>query len=315
MRVAMMFPGQGSQAVGMLGALLEADAAARETFEEASDALGYDLTGLVRKGPEAELDRTDRTQPAMLTAGVAVWRAWCSRQGPAPVAMAGHSLGEYTALVCAGAVEFADAVKLVRLRGELMQSAVPEGAGAMAAVLGLDDAQVEAACAQAGSVGVVEAVNFNAPGQVVIAGATAAVEKAIEVARAAGARRAVPLPVSVPSHCGLMAPAAGALAQALEAVKIRMPAIPVFHNVDAMPREDVNGIRGALADQVHRPVRWVQCMQAMHAAGAGLFVEAGPGRVLAGLARRIERAYKALPVEDPDTLEAAIRAAKGESDE
>jgi len=297
----------------MLGALMESDAPAREAFEEASDALGYDLAALVRDGPEADLNRTDRTQPAMLAAGVAVWRAWVARGGPEPVAMAGHSLGEYTALVCAGALDFRDAVRLVRLRGELMQSAVPEGAGAMAAVLGLDDAGIEAACAEAAGAGVVQAVNYNAPGQVVIAGSAGAVERAIELAKAAGARRAVALPVSVPSHCSLMAPAAQALAGALAEVAVGTPRVPVFHNVDAQIRTDPDAIRQALADQVHRPVRWVQCVAAMRGAGADLLVEAGPGRVLAGLVRRIDREAKAAAADDPATLQAAIDAALGES--
>ncbi len=313
MPFAMMFPGQGSQSVGMLGALTESDAPAREAFEEASDALGYDLAALVRDGAEADLNRTDRTQPAMLAAGVAVWRAWVARGGPEPVAMAGHSLGEYTALVCAGALDFRDAVRLVRLRGELMQSAVPEGAGAMAAVLGLDDAGIEAACAEAAGAGVVQAVNYNAPGQVVIAGSAGAVERAIELAKAAGARRAVALPVSVPSHCSLMAPAAQALAGALAEVAVGTPRVPVFHNVDAQIRTDPDAIRQALADQVHRPVRWVQCVAAMRGAGADLLVEAGPGRVLAGLVRRIDREAKAAVADDPATLQAAIDAAQGES--
>lgn len=313
MPVALMFPGQGSQSVGMLGSLTQSDAPAREAFEEASQALGYDLAALVREGPEADLNRTDRTQPAMLTAGVAVWRAWVARSGPEPLAMAGHSLGEYSALVCAGALEFADAVRLVRLRGELMQSAVPQGVGAMAAVLGLDDAGIEAACAEASEAGVVEAVNYNAPGQVVIAGAAAAVERAIELAKSAGARRAVALPVSVPSHCRLMAPAAEALAEALADVAVGVPRVPVFHNVDARPRTDPDAIRAALAEQVHRPVRWVQCVAAMRSAGADLLVEAGPGRVLAGLVRRIDREAKAAAADDVATLEAAIDAARGES--
>jgi len=295
----------------MLGALIESDTPARQAFEEASEALGYDLAALVREGPEADLNRTDRTQPAMLTAGVAVWRAWVGRGGPEPVAMAGHSLGEYTALVCAGALDFRDAVRLVRLRGELMQSAVPEGAGAMAAILGLDDAGVEAACAEASDAGVVEAVNYNAPGQVVIAGAAPAVERAIELARAAGARRAVALPVSVPSHCALMAPAAEALAGALADVTVMTPRLPVFHNVDAESRADPDAIRRALSEQVHRPVRWVQCVGAMRSAGSDLLVEAGPGRVLAGLVKRIDREAKAAAADDPATLEAAIEAARG----
>ncbi len=313
MSVAMMFPGQGSQSVGMLAELMEAEPAAGDTFREASDVLGYDLASLISVGPESELNRTDRTQPAMLAAGVAVWRAWQARGGPAPVAMAGHSLGEYTALVCAGALEFPAAVRLVQLRGQLMQEAVPEGAGAMAAVIGLDDGQVEAACETASTAGVVEAVNFNAPGQVVIAGEAAAVSRALEAATEAGARRAIRLPVSVPSHCRLMTGVAGALADALGQVPVSVPSVPVFHNVDGKPRSHPEEIRQALADQVHRPVRWVACVNALVAAGAEQLVEAGPGRVLAGLARRIDRRTPALPVEDPASLETALQKATGES--
>lgn len=305
---AMMFPGQGSQAVGMLGALAESEPAVVATLEEGGKTLGYDLARLIREGPVEELNRTERTQPAMLAAGVAVWRAWLDRGGPEPEAMAGHSLGEYTALVCAGALDYADGLRLVQLRGQLMQQAVPEGAGAMAAILGLDDAAVEAACA--GIAGVVEAVNFNAPGQVVIAGDASAVAAAIERARAAGAKRAVPLPVSVPSHCRLMQPAAEGLADALAEVEIRAPRLPVVHNIDARPRNTPANIRAALAEQVRRPVRWVECVRAMQALGAGLFVEAGPGRVLSGLVRRIDRQLEARFADDPETLAAAISTAR-----
>ena len=311
MSIAVVFPGQGSQSVGMLAELIEADAAAASAFTEADEALGFSLSGLVRDGPVEDLGRTDRTQPAMLAAGVAAWRAWQARGGTRPVAMAGHSLGEYTALVCAGALDFGDALRIVRLRGELMQQAVPAGEGAMAAVLGLDDAAVSAACAQAESGGgVVEAVNFNAPGQVVIAGDAAAVERAIEAARAAGARRAVPLPVSVPSHCRLMGPVGDRLAEALAATRLLEPTIPVFHNVDAAARHDPEDIRRALAEQVRRPVRWVDCVRALQAAGADTLLEAGPGRVLTGLARRIDRQLTALAVDDPASLEAALAATR-----
>ncbi|MFU8895397.1 MAG: ACP S-malonyltransferase [Gammaproteobacteria bacterium] len=311
MALAVVFPGQGSQSVGMLGRLLSEEPAAAATFEEADAALGYALGALVREGPAELLNRTDRTQPAMLAAGVAAWRAWRARGGPLPVAMAGHSLGEYTALVCAGALDFADALRIVSLRGEWMQQAVPAGEGAMAAVLGLDDAAVIAACRAAeADGGVAEAVNFNAPGQVVIAGDTAAVARAIELAKEAGARRAMALPVSVPSHCRLMNRVGEQLALALAEVALQAPEIPVYHNVDAQPRQDVARVRSALAEQVRRPVQWVQCVQAMRAAGVGTLVEAGPGRVLCGLARRIDRQLAALPVDDPDTLAAALTAVK-----
>jgi [acyl-carrier-protein] S-malonyltransferase len=312
MAIAVIFPGQGSQSIGMLARLLAEQPAAAAAFEEASEALGYDLGALVASGPDELLNRTDHTQPAMLAAGVAVWRAWQARGGPLPEAMAGHSLGEYTALVCAGALDYADALRIVRLRGEWMQQAVPAGTGAMAAILGLEDDAIRAACAEAElGGGVVEAVNFNAPGQVVIAGDAAAVTRAIELAKSAGAKRAMALPVSVPSHCRLMDPVGEQLAAALAEVALEPPAVPVFHNVDAAPRQDVAGIRMALADQVRRPVRWVDCILAMQAAGVRTLVEAGPGRVLCGLVRRIDRSLAALPADDPDTLEAALAAVEG----
>ena len=311
MALAVVFPGQGSQSVGMLGRLLSEEPTAATTFDEADAALGYGLGALVREGPAELLNRTDRTQPAMLAAGVAAWRAWRAHGGPLPVAMAGHSLGEYTALVCAGALDFADALRIVSLRGQWMQQAVPVGAGAIAAVLGLDDAAVIAACQAAeADGGVAEAVNFNAPGQVVIAGDAATVARALELAKAAGARRAMALPVSVPVHCRLMNRVGEQLALALAEVSLQAPEIPVYHNVDAQPRQDVAQVRSALAEQVRRPVQWVQCVQAMRAVGVGTLVEAGPGRVLCGLARRIDRQLAALPVDDPDTLAAALTAVK-----
>jgi [acyl-carrier-protein] S-malonyltransferase len=309
---AFVFPGQGSQSVGMLARLLDEEPTAAAAFDEADAALGYPLRALVREGPAELLNRTDLTQPAMLAAGVAAWRAWKARGGPDPAAMAGHSLGEYTALVCAGALDFADALRVVRLRGEWMQRAVPEGQGAMAAILGLEDAAIRAACKEAETAGgVVEAVNFNAPGQVVIAGDAAAVARAIELAKAAGAKRAMALPVSVPSHCRLMGPVGEQLAEALGEVALRPPRVPVYHNVDARPRQAPDDIRAALADQVRRPVRWVDCIVAMRQAGIDRLLEAGPGRVLCGLARRIDRELAALPVDDPDTLAAALDAVKG----
>jgi [acyl-carrier-protein] S-malonyltransferase len=314
MGFGVIFPGQGSQSVGMLAHLLAASPAAAAAFEEADAALGYGLSGLVRDGPVESLNRTDRTQPAMLAAGVAAWRAWLAAGGPMPASMAGHSLGEYTALVCAGALDFGDALRIVRLRGEWMQQAVPEGEGAMAAILGLDDAEVIAACAAAeADGGVAEAVNFNAPGQVVIAGDAAAVARAIERARVAGAKRAMALPVSVPSHCRLMNPVSEQLAEALAGVALSAPRIPVYHNVDAAPRREPPLIRLALSEQVRRPVRWVECVRAMRDAGAGTLLEAGPGRVLCGLARRIDRALVALPLDDPYTLAAGLAAIEGDT--
>ncbi len=308
---AAVFPGQGSQSVGMLSAWAEGQPVIAQTFREASDALGYDLWRVVIEGPDAELNRTEVTQPAMLAAGVAAWRAWQAEGGPMPLCMAGHSLGEYTALVCAGSIDFADGVRLVAERGRLMQAAVPEGQGAMAAVLGLEDDVVRAACLDASQgTEVVEAVNFNSPGQVVIAGSAAAVARASALLAERGAKRVVPLPVSVPSHSSLMREAAEKMAKVLESVEIRSPAIPVLHNVDAAEHADPAALRAALVRQLHSPVLWVDSVRAMRARGAKALVEFGPGKVLAGLAKRIERDLSAYPVLDAATLEAAMTATK-----
>lgn len=311
MSLAMVFPGQGSQSLGMLSGFGDADPVVRATFDEASTVLGYDLWELVQDGPAEDLDRTDRTQPALLSAGVAVYRAWTRREGPRPAMMAGHSLGEYTALVCAGALDFEAAVDLVRFRGEIMQSAVPAGEGAMAAVLGLDDEQVAEACRRGAGDEVVAPVNFNSPGQVVIAGASGAVARAGEAATELGARRVVALPVSVPSHCALMAPAAEQLAARLATIEIRPPAVPVVHNTDARTHDQPDEIRRVLAAQLHQPVRWTDCVRAMTAAGVDVVVEAGPGKVLAGLNRRIDRGLGSFPVFDPSTLEKALDGIRG----
>lgn len=310
MSLAFVFPGQGSQSPGMLGALAAAQPIVGETFAEAAEALGYDLWALVQEGPEAELNKTEKTQPALLAAGVAVWRVWNARGGPPPAFMAGHSLGEYTALVCADALDFGAALQLVEFRGQVMQQAVPAGQGAMAAILGLDDADVVAACAEAARGEVVSAVNYNSPGQVVIAGSKAAVERAIEACKAKGAKRALPLPVSVPSHCALMRPAAERMAARLEAVALRAPAIPVVHNVDVALHTQPAAIREALVAQLYSPVRWVEIVRHLAAQGVDTLVEAGPGKVLAGLNRRIDKAMNALPVFDPDSLQAALQAAR-----
>jgi [acyl-carrier-protein] S-malonyltransferase len=304
--LAMVFPGQGSQSVGMLSALAEAFPQVGKTFAEASSVLGYDLWERVQNGPAEALNQTACTQPAMLAAGVATWRCWQAKTDVLPARMAGHSLGEYTALVCAGAMDFADAVALVEKRGEFMQNAVPAGVGAMAAILGLEDAQVEAVCVEAAQDEIVSAVNYNSPGQVVIAGNAAAVERAMELAKTAGARRALPLPVSVPSHCSLMQPAAEQLAEQLAGIEIQAPAIPVIHNVDARSHDDPAGIREVLAAQLYRPVRWVECVRAMRAQGISTLVEAGPGKVLAGLTKRIEKSLGAIPVQTADDLDKAI---------
>jgi len=308
MSLAFVFPGQGSQSVGMLAALGAAEPVVEETFAEASAVLGYDLWALCQKGPEAELGSTERTQPAMLAAGVATWRAWRQHGGPKPSAMAGHSLGEYTALVCSGAIDFRDAVDLVRFRGQIMQEAVPLGTGAMAAVLGLDDDEVASACREAEQGEVVEAVNFNAPGQVVIAGHATAVARAIEVAISRGAKRAVPLPVSVPSHSRLMLGAAARLAERLASVELRLPDVLAVYTVGVTTHQTPDGIRSALARQLHEPVRWAATVRALLAGGPTTLVECGPGKVLTALNRRIERRpdLAMLAVEDPDSLNAAL---------
>jgi [acyl-carrier-protein] S-malonyltransferase len=312
MSLAFVFPGQGSQSVGMLAALAAAEPVVEETFAEASAVLGYDLWALCQQGPEAELGSTEKTQPAMLAAGVATWRAWLRHGGPRPAAMAGHSLGEYTALVCSGALDFAAAVDLVRFRGQVMQQAVPLGQGAMAAILGLEDDQVVAACAEAEQGEVVEAVNFNAPAQVVIAGHASAVGRAIEAARARGAKRAVLLPVSVPSHSRLMVGAAERLAERLSAVEVRMPDVPAVYTVGVRTHESPDGIRRALKEQLFKPVRWSETVRVILASGVGTLVECGPGKVLTSLNRRIERRpeLRMMAVDDPDGLAAALAACR-----
>lgn len=315
MSVAMIFPGQGSQSVGMLADLAKAEPVVLETFAEASDCLGYDLWDLCQAGPEERLGQTDHTQPAMLTAGVAVFRAWNARGGAAASVMAGHSLGEYTALVCAGYLDFRQAVSLVRSRGEIMQAAVPAGSGALAAILGLDDETIASVCESAAPEGVVEPVNFNSPGQVVIGGEAAAVDRAIEVARERGARRAVRLQVSVPSHCSLMEGASRHLATLLSGVSLDPSGTPVIHNVDGAPRETDSAVRTALTRQLYLPVRWTQCIAAMKDAGARVFLEMGPGKVLTGLMRRIDRDLGALAVYDSESLDKAIGTLKGDGKE
>ena len=314
MTLAFVFPGQGSQSIGMLAALAAAEPVVRQTFDEASGVLGYDLWSLCQQGPESELGTTEKTQPAMLAAGVATWRVWLQRGGPIPVAMAGHSLGEYTALVCSQALDFRVAVDLVRFRGQAMQRAVPLGEGAMAAVLGLDDAELAAACHEAAQGQVVEPVNFNAPGQVVIAGHAAAVTRAIEAAKQRGAKRAMALPVSVPSHSSLMIGAADRLAERLVSVDLALPAVPAVYTVDVQTHQSPDGIRRALREQLFKPVRWADTVRAMIAGGVTTFVECGPGRVLTSLGKRIERRpeLRMLAVDDPDSLVAALTAVRGE---
>lgn len=309
-RIGIVFPGQGSQSVGMMADLADARPIVRETFDAASAILDHDLWKLVQEGPEEELGRTDRTQPVMLAAGVATWRAWREGGGPEPVAMAGHSLGEYVALVCAGALQFEHAVRLVAERGRFMQEAVPAGEGAMAAILGLEDDVVRTVCADAAQGEVLEPVNFNSPGQVVVAGAMQAVERAIDGARAAGARRALMLPVSVPSHCGLMRPAAERMRALLDETAFTAPRVPVLHNADVRAWRDPEAIRDALVRQLYSPVRWVETVRCMQSMGAAALVELGPGKVLAGLAKRIDRALPAVAVYDPASLDEALALAR-----
>lgn len=312
MSFAFVFPGQGSQSVGML-ADFAGESEVRATFNEASTALGYDLWALTQEGPPERLNSTEYTQPAMLAAGAALWRLWKARGGADPAEVSGHSLGEFTALVCAGALSLVEAADLVRYRGQVMQQAVPAGTGAMAAILGLTDEQVAASCAQAAQGEVVEAVNFNAPGQVVIAGARAAVERAIEAARAAGAKRAVALPLSVPSHCRLMAPAAQRLASRLAGVRLSGPVIRFVSAVDAAAHSDPDDIRQLLVRQLASPVRWQDTVRALAANGHAQIIECGPGKVLSGLNRRIEkRPDLACPtLEDRAALDAALAATRG----
>ena len=305
MKLAFVFPGQGSQSVGMMQGWGDR-AEVRATFAEASDALGQDLWALVAEGPADLLNQTVNTQPAMLAADIAAWRAWQAAGGAMPALLAGHSLGEYAALVAAGSLAFADAIRLVRFRAEAMQAAVPEGVGAMAAILGLDDDAVRAVCADAAAGEVVEAVNLNSPGQVVIAGNRAAVERAMVLAKEKGAKRALPLPVSVPSHSSLMLPAAEKLLAHLQTVAIAAPSIPVLHNTDVQSHAEPEAIRVALAKQLHTAVRWVETVQALKAAGIERVVECGPGKVLAGLGKRIDESLPAVALVDEASLAAAL---------
>jgi [acyl-carrier-protein] S-malonyltransferase len=308
-KLCFVFPGQGSQSVGMLAELAAAHPLVRQTFEEGSEALGVDLWQLSQQGPEADLNRTDNTQPAMLAAGVAVWRVWQAQGGSRPIAAAGHSLGEYSALVAAGRIAFGDAIPLVARRGRYMQEAVPEGQGAMAAVLGLSDDDVRAVCESAAHGEVVEPVNFNSPGQVVIAGAKDAVDRAVALAKEKGAKRALLLPVSVPSHCSLMQPAAAKLAADLANIAIAEGDFPVLHNVNVAEAADAAEVRDLLARQLHSPVRWVETIEALPGRGVELVIEAGPGKVLAGLGKRINKQLNTLPITDPAGLDAALEAA------
>jgi [acyl-carrier-protein] S-malonyltransferase len=307
MKFAFVFPGQGSQSVGMMKGFAQSTEV-REVFSEASDALGQDLWKLVEQGPAEELNSTLNTQPVMLTAGYAVYRAWRAAGGPEPVMVAGHSLGEYTALVASGVIAFRDAVPLVRFRAQAMQEAVPIGEGAMAAILGLDDETVRAACREAAQGQVVEPVNFNAPGQVVIAGNKAAVERGVEAVKAKGAKRAIMLPVSAPFHSALLRPAADRLAQYLAGIECAAPRLPVVNNVDVTVETDARRIRDALARQACNPVRWVEVIGSLFASGITHVIECGPGKVLAGFTRRIENKLNGSAIGDPHSLSQSLQA-------
>jgi len=303
---AFVFPGQGSQALGMLAELAAQFPSVEETFGEASVALSYDLWQLVQQGPAEELNKTWQTQPALLAASVAIFRVWQQQGGKAPALMAGHSLGEYSALVCAGVLDFKAAIRLVELRGKLMQEAVPEGTGAMYAIIGLDNAAIAKACEESAQGQVVSPVNFNSPGQVVIAGNKEAVERAGAACKAAGAKRALPLPVSVPSHCALMKPAADKLAVALQDVTFSVPQVPVVNNVDVRTETDPEAIRSALVRQLYSPVRWTESVEFIAAQGVTSLLEVGPGKVLTGLTKRIVDTLTAAAVNDPASLSAAL---------
>ena len=302
-KFAIAFPGQGSQSVGMLAEMAAEYPVVKATFDEASQVLGYDLFQLVMDGPAEELNKTWRTQPALLTSSVALWRVWQSINAPMPAMMAGHSLGDYSALVCSGALAFADAVKLVELRGLAMQEAVPEGVGAMAAIIGLDNESIAANCEKAAQGQVVSPVNFNSPGQVVIAGHKEAVERANVLMKESGAKRALPLPVSVPSHCALMKPAAEKLAIALQSIEIKSPTIPVINNVDVTAEIDAARIKDALVRQLFSPVRWTETVESVANAGVEFEVEMGPGKVLSGLVKRIDKRVDGAAINDPASLQ------------
>lgn len=304
--LAFVFPGQGSQRIGMIADVAAQYAVVESTFREASDVLGYDLWALIQGGTQEDINLTERTQPILLTASVALWRVWQVRGGPSPAIMAGHSLGEWSALVCAGVVEFAAAVDLVRLRGAYMQEAVPAGQGAMAAIIGLSDAGIRACCEEASAGEVVAPVNFNAPGQVVIAGNTAAVERAIAACKAAGAKRALSLPVSAPFHTTLMRPAADRLATHIHATPFVVPRIPVVHNVHARTEVDPEAIKRLMIEQIYSPVLWVDTVAALVASGVSTTVECGPGKVLSGLNKRIARDLDTLAMDDLASIEHAL---------
>jgi len=304
--LAFVFPGQGSQKIGMLAELAAANPLVEETFKEASDVLGYDAWKLIQEGEQEDINLTERTQPLLLTSSVAIWRLWQQQGGPQPAAMAGHSLGEWSALVCSGVVTFADAVEIVRARGAFMQQAVPVGIGAMAAIMGIDDQIVIDACAEAAQDQIAAAVNFNAPGQVVIAGDAAAVARAVDICKKAGAKRAVELPVSAPFHTSLMRPAADNLSVLVQQKSFSAPQIPVLHNVHAKTEDDPERIKSLMLEQIYKPVLWVDCVNGLSSRGAEILIECGPGRVLNGLSKRIDRSLTSLATDDVASLENAL---------
>lgn len=297
-KTAFVFPGQGSQSVGMLAELATEHKIIEQTFNEASETLGYDLWALVQQGPSDTLNETDKTQPALLTASVAIWRAYTATKTVLPAVLAGHSLGEYSALVCAGVIDFKEAVKLVQLRGQLMLEAVPAGSGAMYAIIGLDNESIGDACKDAAQGAVVSPVNFNSPGQVVIAGEKAAVDRAAVLCKEKGAKKAMPLAVSVPSHCALMKPAADKLAAALASIEFKTPVIDVINNVDVMVSNNSDEIKNALVRQLYCPVRWTETVEKFASAGIERLFEMGPGKVLTGLTKRIDRSISAQAIND-----------------
>ncbi len=308
MSFSIIFPGQGSQAIGMMGQLAQEHGLVKDLFVEASDALAVDLWAMTQEGPLEALSQTENTQPALLTAGVAAWRVWQELGGQTPSIMAGHSLGEYTALVCAGALSFSDGVTLVRDRGRYMQEAVPAGEGAMAAIIGLDDQQVIDVCAQTAQGDVLQAVNFNAPGQVVIAGSSAAIERATVTMKEAGAKRALPLPVSIPAHSRLMTPASERLAQRIAGIDVKLPSIPVLHNCNVEVAVSADQVAANLVTQLDSPVRWVESVNAMHAQGVERFIESGPGKVLGGMVKRIVKGVEVACIDKPEAFDALINA-------
>ncbi len=304
--LAFVFPGQGSQKIGMLASLASINTVVLDTFLEASEALGYDLWELVQSGEQEAINLTERTQPILLASSVAIWRLWQERSGPSPSLLAGHSLGEWSALVCSGVLGFTNALKIVRARGAYMQEAVPLGVGAMAAILGLDDQAVLDACDTARQGEVVDAVNFNAPGQIVIAGSALAVERAIELCKASGAKRVLPLPVSAPFHTSLMHPAAENLAGLVNSTVFSTPQIPVIHNVHAQTESNPDAIKALMLEQIYKPVMWVDCVNELKAQGGKILIECGPGRVLNGLSKRIDRELTSYATDDLASLENAL---------